>query len=86
MRGVRRECVGKLASLIDELLRRLEQLEAPPSPEKAMEQLEVRLEQAQKEAHEIVEIEFTRLRDSLRGKINESANILRGMSDIHGRL
>jgi hypothetical protein len=35
-----------------------------------MEMLEVKLDQAQKEAHEIIELEFTRLRDSLRGKIN----------------
>jgi hypothetical protein len=70
IRGVRKECVGKLALLIEELLRRLEQLEAPPSPEKVMEMLEVKLDQAQKEAHEIIELEFTRLRDSLRGKIN----------------
>jgi hypothetical protein len=68
------------------LLRRLEQLEAPPSAERIAEILEGRLEQAQKEAHEIIEMEFTRLRDSLRSRINESSGILKGMADIHGKL
>jgi hypothetical protein len=55
MRGVRRECVAKLMSLIDELSKRLDQLEAPPSPDKVMEQMELKLEHAQKEAHDIIE-------------------------------
>ena len=54
MRAVRRECVGKLTALIDELIKRLEQLYAPPSPERLVEELEVKLEMAQKEAHDII--------------------------------
>lgn len=39
LRGVRRDCVGRLGALIDELMRRLEQLEAPPSAERIAEVL-----------------------------------------------
>jgi hypothetical protein len=36
LKSVRRDCVGRLGALIEELLRRLEQLEAPPSAEKVV--------------------------------------------------
>lgn len=86
IRGVRKECVGKLGAIIDELLKRLGQLEPPPSPERILESLEARLEESRRVAHEIVEQEFNRLRDSLRVRISESATILKGMNEIHGRL
>ena len=86
IRGVRRDCVNKLAIIIEELLKRLGSLQAPPNPEQLMQDMETRLQQIKQEAHEIIENEFNRVSELLRVRINETSTSLKGMGEIHSRL
>jgi hypothetical protein len=62
LRGLRRDCIGRLGALIEELLGRLGALEAPMPPEQQIELLENKLEAVRQKMHELVDLECSRLR------------------------
>jgi len=43
IRGIRKECVSKLSYIIEELIKRLNCLEEPPTPEELLEQTTTKL-------------------------------------------
>ena len=78
--------MAKLSALIEEPLKRLSGLAPPPNPEQMVQEMENKLEQIKREAHQIVEQEMARVSEVMRMRVGETASSLQGMADIHHRL
>jgi len=85
-RSVRCDCSLKLNKLIEKLMQKLSVLEQPKRPEDLIDDVDNKLETIRQQMHEMIDQEFMKIKDAIKGKVQESFSTINDLNTIHDNL